>query len=809
MNKKFLFGSLAIAGMLFATSCTNDDLIDNPTGNEATIQFNLKTSDALTRAISDGTSANQLVYQVFRVENGSYKKASEIIKIDNFVSGQNVSLQLAKGHEYAVAFWAQNSDAPYSFYTNETEGLGVDMNYGDNNKNGNNAEYRDAFFGSATFNVTGNNAKEVTLYRPFAQVNVGASDYSVITAAGLNVTESSAHFSNVATKLNLISGFVEGSEEIIYTLDAGALYNPNPDKTLTVEGNDYTWLSMCYVLPNSEPAAASTLVATDFKFKTGQGTITLSEGLDNTPIRRNYRTNIIGKVLSSDVDFRVIIDADFQTPDNNVTLWDGESIEPAIDETGAYVIKNANNWVWLTERDTNGKNIKLDADLNFGGKTVKSLVLKGNTSTIDGQRHTISNVVLTYDNTDSFYSIGLMVPSFLNNGVTLTVKDLTVTDVTIDSNGALYTEEGGNICGFAGVIFGDVQSVNQQVNLTNVHVKNAKVKGTQSVAGLVGLVTSGSTLNLANCSVEDSEITNYKTVGESGYVCGLVGKVVGTLNIGSNVAVKNTNITGYYAPVRGARSINAVAATYEKNGASSGTITGTATVTETTNVTALTFNDIVVETAADLQAIAAGFKAGDSYEGKTICIMADIDLAGINWSLAQISNRFFGGTIEGNGHTIRNMKVVDETSQDGSAGFIGWLNGTIRNLNFEDANVEGSHYVGVICGYNQYGTIENCTVNRSKVNAKFKNSDRDGDKCGGAIGYCNQNAQVTVKNVKVTNTAVTARRNAAQVIGYCYPDETTIENLKAENVTVEWNYNTDPSGDGQDSLNITQDLYNH
>lgn len=186
--------------------------------------------------------------------------------------------------------------------------------------------------------------------------------------------------------------------------------------------------------------------------------------------------------------------------------------------------------------------------------------------------------------------------------------------------------------------------------------------------------------------------------------------------------------------------------------------------------------------------------------------MADIDLADINWSLAQINNRYFGGTIEGNGHTIRNMRVVVDTSQDGSAGFIGWLNGTIRNLNFENANVEGSHYVGVICGYNQYGTIENCTVNRSKVNAMFINGDKDGDKCGGAIGFCGTNAQVTVKNVKVTNTAVTARRNAAQVIGYCYPDGTTIENLKAENVTVEWNNNT--FDDGNDGVNITEGLYN-
>lgn len=146
---------------------------------------------------------------------------------------------------------------------------------------------------------------------------------------------------------------------------------------------------------------------------------------------------------------------------------------------------------------------------------------------------------------------------------------------------------------------------------------------------------------------------------------------------------------------------------------------------------------------------------------------------------------------------------------EGTAGFFGWLGAgaTVKNVNFKNASVIGSHYVGVICGYNQFGSVINCKVDNSSVNAKCVNGDLDGDKSGGAIGIVAPNAQCVVKDITVTNSTVKARRNAAQVIGYCYPDVNTISGLSAINVTV--TYNGDNFGDGKNGINITGDLYNH
>lgn len=184
---------------------------------------------------------------------------------------------------------------------------------------------------------------------------------------------------------------------------------------------------------------------------------------------------------------------------------------------------------------------------------------------------------------------------------------------------------------------------------------------------------------------------------------------------------------------------------------------------------------------------------------------ANIDLAGVEFSpIGNSSITAFNGTFDGCGHTIKNLSVDYANSTEGCGGFFGWLNGTIKNVNFENADVVGSHYVGVICAYNQSGSVINCKVNSSKANAKFVDANRDGDKCGGAIGFVGPNTQCVVKDIAVSNTTVLARRNAAQVIGYCYPSYNTIDGLSATNVTVDWNEDT--FEDGKDALNISQNL---
>ena len=210
-----------------------------------------------------------------------------------------MEIYLAKGQTYKVAFWAQ--DANCTAYTVD-DNMGVTVSY-DNAAN--NDETRDAFFKTVDVTVNGDMSVDVTLKRPFAQINVGCTDddWNAAQASGINVQTSSVTVKDAATQLNVIDGTVSGSQDVTYT--AANI----PTETLKVDADgdgtkeDYKYLSMCYILPNETTTGTA---------KTTAGTegndITLSDGLQAIPVQRNYRTNIVGKILSGEVSLNVKVD---------------------------------------------------------------------------------------------------------------------------------------------------------------------------------------------------------------------------------------------------------------------------------------------------------------------------------------------------------------------------------------------------------------------------------------------------------------------------------------------------------------------
>ena len=120
MNKKLFLGMFAAAGMLLATSCSNDELDMVQSGNEAQVTFSLAAEGGIaTRAISDGKTANKLVYAVFDSEgnplsvfdvdnDGTYEHQKTETISDIVTTPHEVTITLAKGQTYQVAFWAQN-----------------------------------------------------------------------------------------------------------------------------------------------------------------------------------------------------------------------------------------------------------------------------------------------------------------------------------------------------------------------------------------------------------------------------------------------------------------------------------------------------------------------------------------------------------------------------------------------------------------------------------------------------------------------------------------------------------------------------
>ena len=197
---------------------------------------------------------------------------------------------------------------------------------------------------------------------------------------------------------------------------------------------------------------------------------------------------------------------------------------------------------------------------------------------------------------------------------------------------------------------------------------------------------------------------------------------------------------------------------------------------------------ITLTTGAELAAFAASVNDGTSYSGKTVKLGADINLGGKAWAPIGACNSaaYFQGTFDGQGHTIYNLSV--DKSSDGyqysTAGLFGWIDAgaaTIKNVNLENATVMGSHWVGALVGY-MTGTVENCSVNNSTVMGFNVNSDANGDKVGGLVGYMNSGAGKLDGNT-VNNTKISGYRDVAGLAG-AVATTNTVTNNKVENVEI-------------------------
>ena len=332
MNKKLFLGMFAAAGMLLATSCSNDELDVVQSGNEAQVTFNLGTEGGIaTRAISDGKSADVLVYAVFDKDGNRLSNIQAVTKT-GVTFPTTESITLAKGQTYKVAFWAQDDDC--KAYTVDTDKMSVAVNYANDENKVNNDETRDAFFKTVEFTVTGSTSIDVEMKRPFAQINVGVTkeDWEAAVASGIEIENSSVVIKNAATSLNLIDGTV-GTE----TVDVSYALNTIPNEPLYVDTDgdgikeEYNWLSMSYILVADEIDGASkaTLQSLQYTFTSENGNpIEFKEGLNTVPVQRNWRTNILGKILTGDIQFNITIDPayddDYIFPNTSGSIQDLE-----------------------------------------------------------------------------------------------------------------------------------------------------------------------------------------------------------------------------------------------------------------------------------------------------------------------------------------------------------------------------------------------------------------------------------------------------------------------------------------------------
>ena len=168
-----------------------------------------------------------------------------------------------------------------------------------------------------------------------------------------------------------------------------------------------------------------------------------------------------------------------------------------------------------------------------------------------------------------------------------------------------------------------------------------------------------------------------------------------------------------------------------------------------------------ISTAADLEKL----KNSDGI----YILKNDIDMRGIDWAPIQ----GFSGTLIGNGHTIKNLTVNSSKTFETYIGFFSTLQGTVKDLNFENANItvaSARENVGILCG-ELSGTAINIKVS-GKVSAPSS------DAVGGIIGKINPSGTGrSIYNLQNSAT-VTGNNYVGGIFGFInYPKRNGIESF--------------------------------
>ena len=348
----------AAALTLLAVSCNKEQVAEVPDGQMVDVTFTAALpGEMATKAIGDGQTAKTLYVSVY--ENDDAKTKLDLDKTATFTDLKTqVTFSLVKGKTYNFVFWAQAAEgAPYDV----TDLKNIKISYEGAEAND---EKRDAFYATRKeLKVNGALTETIKLYRPFAQVNFGTADYEAAVAAGVEPVKSVFTATDVATIFDTFEAEGKEAKDVV-TFTESAL----PGETLVTKAGDYKWMTMNYILPmGKQDAKHISNVTAEFIPETG---ITVKASSPQTPVQNNYRTNILGNLLTSQVIFNIEIVPIFNEPDNDIDLVNIKNVESlkALFATGGEATLAADLDLGETVSVAAGKEVTLD----LNGKTIKN-----------------------------------------------------------------------------------------------------------------------------------------------------------------------------------------------------------------------------------------------------------------------------------------------------------------------------------------------------------------------------------------------------------------------------------------------------
>ncbi|MBQ9720748.1 MAG: hypothetical protein IJV64_08650 [Oscillospiraceae bacterium] len=310
--KKVLISLLSLGALLLTAGCAKELVGPDASGDTVQATFTVAVPDGVaTKAVSDGTSAGKLEFAVYDA-SGNY--LSDLSTSATIASGAakhwTVTVRLVKGLTYDFAFFAHSS-ADGGYYTFSGENKTVTADYTKLKANDDKADSFYAVLNDVTI-ADANLSQNVTLTRPVAQVNVACPNEDH-TAAGYSFKMATRTtqmvLTNISNTFNLFDGTVSGA-----TTDATLDYAAPNDDNITVSTVDYKRQAMAYVLVGAGQTTDVTFRA-KAEGKEDDTEKTIERSITNVPLKTNYRTNILGNIYTSAVQFDIVVDEDFNVVD--------------------------------------------------------------------------------------------------------------------------------------------------------------------------------------------------------------------------------------------------------------------------------------------------------------------------------------------------------------------------------------------------------------------------------------------------------------------------------------------------------------
>jgi hypothetical protein len=278
----------------FLASCSNEDM----TASEETVEvsFIAQIPQPMGTRASSTLSVDKVYCAVF--ENGV--EITNLRQEIDVVEGQHIvfSPRLIRGRIYDIVFWASKAGA-YDMRNMtaivRAAGSTAEKDF-------------DAFTAHTQVLVNNNQSTPIELTRPLAQLNMGVTteDWNAVTNTfGVTPTTISISLTGKDT-FNALTGWATGEDKpISYNLSVSG-------NEFTVDGKTYKNIAMCYVLTDAQIC--------DIKFSINDqnsDAIRSDAEIYAIPLQANYKTNVVGGLLTGVVTYTISMETGYNDTENN------------------------------------------------------------------------------------------------------------------------------------------------------------------------------------------------------------------------------------------------------------------------------------------------------------------------------------------------------------------------------------------------------------------------------------------------------------------------------------------------------------